>query len=172
MLKSSLQNDMNDTKMLIMSNNKKFEDLNQDFLSFSAQIRSELMNLPKNKGNNNERENEVNPKWAEKILKLEGDVELMIKRNQSTEKKFDDFLLFKHNKEINEINEKIEEIKARVNDNNFKLDSPQKSGSGIFSPQREGSHMIDDERFNSIIEKTKKNIELALSKELNSNIFF
>lgn len=155
---------MTDTKMLIMSNNKKFEDLNQDFLSFSAQIRSELMNFPKNQGNNG-KENDVNPKWAEKILKLEADVESLIKKNQSTEKKFDDFLLFKHSKEISEINEKIEEIKTRVSDNNFKIDSsPQKSGSGIFSPQREGTNMIDDERFNSIIEKTKKNIELALSK--------
>jgi len=115
-------------------------------------------------------------------MKIEADLDLIIRRNQGLEKKMDDFFLFKHQNEINEVNDKYEELKLELSKLTEKItnvksvDSPEKVKSKneiLLSPQKnENLPIIDDERFNSIIEKTKRNIELALSFLLLIYLFF
>ena len=153
----------------MIENKRKFEEQNREFNGLSAHLQSELLNFSKK--NTNEKESNIDPKWAEKVIKMEADLDMMIKRNQGLEKKIDDFFYFKHSKELSDINDKYEELKKDILKINEKIsqrpDSPEprstNMSSGIFSPQKSEVPIIDDKRFNTIIEQTQRNIDLALS---------
>lgn len=162
-IKSNFGAELNDTKTLAENNQKKYDEFNRDFNLFCSQIRSEIIAITQKKGGN-EKEQIVDQKWAEKILKVEADLDLMIKKNQHLEKKLDDFILFKHTPQINDLNEKYENLRNQFEQRPIFNDSPLKRNSGPEVSPLQKEVAIDDNRFNSLLQKTKENIEKALSR--------
>ena len=157
-----------------MDNKRKVEEQNLQFNSFSAHVTSEVSKF--SRSSVPQKEANLDPKWGEKVLKMEADLDLIIRRNQGLEKKLDDFLLFQHKIEINEFNDKYDDLRRDLGKITEKItflrpvnvESPEKpkpqNEIQYSPPQNENlPPIIDDERFNSLIEKTKKNIETALS---------
>lgn len=167
--------DLRETKTTLLENKRRIEDQNIQFNTLSAHVQNEVLNVSKKMLNTNSpKETTVDPKWGETVLKLEENLNFLIKRNQALEAKIDNFLLFQHKSEMNMVIEKCEGLKVEMNILNEKVaklkleaDSPEKprsKGDLLTSPiKTESLPIIDDERFNSILEKTKRNIELALS---------
>ena len=165
--------DLKETKSLLMDNKRKVEEQNLQFNSFSAHVTSEVSKF--SRSSVPQKEANLDPKWGEKVLKMEADLDLIIRRNQGLEKKLDDFLLFQHKIEINEFNDKYDDLRRDLGKITEKItflrpvnaDSPEKpKPQNVIQyspPKNENLPIIDDERFNSIIEKTKRNIEMALS---------
>ena len=168
----SVFDDLKETKILLMDNKRKVEEQNLQFNSFSAHVTSEVSKF--SRSSVPQKEANLDPKWGEKVLKMEADLDLMIRRNQGLEKKLDDFLLFQHKIEINEFNDKYDDLKRELGKITEKItflpvnvespERPKPQNEIQYSPPKnENLPIIDDERFNSIIEKTKRNIEMALS---------
>jgi len=156
-----LLDDLKETKIIMIENKRQFEDQNREFNGLSARVQSELSTLLKKGGN--DKEANLDPKWAEKVFKIEADLDMVIKRNLNFEKKIDDFFLFTHNKELYDIDEKYDELKKEILKINTLISLKGQDNAGLYSPQKTELPIIDDERFNSILEKTKRSIELALS---------
>lgn len=159
---------------MVMENKKKLGDQNMDINKLSSHLKSELLNLSKKTLNESDSKYSLDPKWSEKLLKMESEMEIINKRTQIYEKKMDDFFFFKHTEELKEINNKFEELRfelIKINEKIFAktLDSPEnkRDSSSIISPlnspQNNDMAIIDDKRYNSLIEKTKNNIDLAMS---------